>query len=315
MMYRLFAAFSMCILAVPVTAAQYSYQIIDVPFAGATETELFGINNHGTAVGSYLDSTGVRRGFIWDSVADTFTDYAVLGATGTRLFGINDAGEFTGYWQEAGFQHGFVDRGAGVENIDRPGFDTNYAWGINDTGMIAGYVFDFSSGFFITSHQYDIANPNFSTVLFNSLGSGTVTRGINDDGIQVGWSLEPDGSTPGVIYENGTFTSFSIAADKSTLPNDINNLGEIVGNVANLDFSGSRGFLRDESGLFSFLDVPGAEFTLALGINDAGIVVGSFEDSNENLRSYFATPVPEPSSTGILAFAVVAFRSRRLRRA
>ncbi len=278
-------------------AETYTYKFVDVPFEGASETELFGINNHGVAVGSYLDQDGMRRGFILDTQTWSFTDYAVSGATGTRLFGINDTGTMTGYWQKAGgFQHGFFYASGIVTDVDRPGFTTNYAWGINNSGQIAGYVFDFSSGFSILSHQYDIADGTFSEVLYNTAGDGTVTRGINDEGTQVGWSLEPDGSTPGLIYQNGEFTPFSLGSDRSTLPNDINNLGDIVGNVANLDFTGSQGFVRDAMGNVSYLAVPDAEYTQALGINDYGVVVGFFEDESESIRGFVATVIPEPSS-------------------
>lgn len=41
----------------------YVYSVVDVPIPGATETELFGINNAGAIVGSYTDATGVGRGF------------------------------------------------------------------------------------------------------------------------------------------------------------------------------------------------------------------------------------------------------------
>ncbi len=293
------------ISGLPLHATIYTFEIIDVPFENASETELFGINNHGMAVGTYLDATGTRCGFILDTQTGSFTDYAVDGATGTRLFGINDAGTITGYWQEPGFQHGFFDESGTVTNIDRPGFETNFAWGINDSGQIAGYVFDFNDGFFITSHQYDIDSGSFTEVLFNNSGDGTVTRGINNDGVQVGWSLEPDGSTIGVVYQDDEFTSFSLGADRSTLPNDINNRGDIVGNVANLDFTGSRGFVRDALGHVSFLDVPEAEFTQALGINDSGIVVGHFEDESESVRAFIATPIPEPSTLVLAGSSVI----------
>ena len=297
-------------------AEPYRITTVEAPFEGATETELFGINNPGVAVGSYLDGSGVRRGFLWDTAANEFSDFAVSGATGTRVFGIDDAGNFTGYWQEPGFQHGFVNNGGTITSIDRPGFDTNYAWGINNHGQIAGYVFDFSDGFFITSHRYN-PDGNFNTVLFSTDGSGTVTRGINDAGVQVGWSLEADGSTIGVIYDGDGFATFSLGATKSTLPNDVNNTGVIVGNVANLDFTRSRGFVRDASGNISFIDVAGAEWTQALGINDLGIVVGHYEDENEVLRSFIATPVPEPSSfvvLGVIAMGIVGPTASQARR-
>jgi hypothetical protein len=47
---------------------------------------------------------------------------------------------------------------------------------------------------------------------------------------------------------------------------------------------------------FTTFDVPGAAFTEANGINDAGQIVGSFTDPMNELHGILATPIPEPTT-------------------
>ena len=50
-----------------------------------------------------------------------------------------------------------------------------------------------------------------------------------------------------------------------------------------LTVGGDLGFLRDAAGMFTVIDVPGAADTDALGINDAGQIVGAYFDSNSGV--------------------------------
>jgi uncharacterized membrane protein len=123
-------------------ADTYIFQIIDVPFVDAAETELFGIDNAGHIVGSYEDANGVRQGFVLKG--GVFETISVSGATDTRAFGINDAGQITGRYlnntDEPGVQHGFLRQSDGTFiAIDFPGQTFNYAWGVNDVGQVSGY--------------------------------------------------------------------------------------------------------------------------------------------------------------------------------
>ena len=78
---------------------------------------------------------------------------------------------------------------------------------------------------------------------------------------------------------NGVFTTISVPSSLpgSTAANGINNLGQIVGSFnTSPGGNGLHGFL-DTNGVFTTLDVPGsplAKATEALGINDAGQIVG-----------------------------------------
>jgi len=47
-------------------AADYTFTRIDIPFAGALDMVLSGINNRGQIVGWYQDADGVLHGFLID---------------------------------------------------------------------------------------------------------------------------------------------------------------------------------------------------------------------------------------------------------
>ena len=84
----------------------YHIEVVDVPFTGASETQLFGINNAGDIVGSYADANLVRKGFSLKN--GVFETIAPEGATDTRAFGTNASGQITGRYKDAdGVQHGF----------------------------------------------------------------------------------------------------------------------------------------------------------------------------------------------------------------
>ena len=279
----------------------YHIEVVDVPFAGASETELFGINNAGDIVGSYVDANAVRKGFWLKN--GVFETIAPEGATDTRAFGINASGQITGRYKDAdGVQHGFLREPDGMFITVNPGAADNFAWGINDSGQLTSYHFDFptTNDIVITSF---LREPDGTFVQVPSSGGvgGNVFRGINNAGVMAGWNLPESGFTPtefinGLIYEDGEFTTLSIDRERHTLPDDIDNHGRIVGHTAPLDFSEIQGFLRTSEGVFHLFGIPGAETTVAQAINDDGVIVGWFEihseDDEEQIHGFIATPTP-----------------------
>jgi uncharacterized membrane protein len=302
-------------LASAAHALPYTYLSIDVPFSGASETEIFDISNNGAAVGSYLDDTGKRRGFLLENGA--FSSIDAPNASATRVFGINNLGQSVGYYQtaaEPGVQHGFLRNADGSFNtIDFPGQTFNYAFRINHAEQIGGYFFEFPGGdIFITTFRRE-ADGTFDTRLVSADGQGTVMRGLNDAGGQTGWWLKPDGGIQGVIHSGDSFTTqFDVPGAAFTLPNDINNAGLVAGFAARDDFEG-RGFLRNSDGTFEFLALPGAESTEILGINDRGQLVGAYEDADGVLHGFIAQ-IPEPNSLalGLLGGAMFVARRKRI---
>jgi len=65
---------------------------LDYPVARDTATEIEGINDHGQAVGQWMDKKGVMHSFLLDIATNSFTDIKVKGATQVQAWAINNNG-------------------------------------------------------------------------------------------------------------------------------------------------------------------------------------------------------------------------------
>jgi len=69
------------------------------------------------------------------------------------------------------------------------------------------------------------------------------------------------------------------------------------------DATGVHGF-SDVIGNFTSINVPGAFFTTAYGINDFGNIVGGYGDATRD-HGFIASPVPEPTTMLFLISTVI----------
>jgi probable HAF family extracellular repeat protein len=103
--------------------------------------------------------------------------------------------------------------------------------------------------------------------------SFTFALGINDRGQIVGSHEDPDpnGFSKGFLFSRGRFVSMDVEE-----ADGINNHGDTVGwdIDSNVFFHG----VLNSEGVSAAIDVPGATFTVAYGINDRGDVVGVFNE-------------------------------------
>src|SRR5262249_38021223 len=100
-MRRRFFVLTLLACCVPVAgfADGRKYAFTSLDFPGATDTNSFDINNAGTIVGYFTDTSGVIHGYIWSG--GVFTQVDGPGAIETRCFGINDAGTVVGYYSDS----------------------------------------------------------------------------------------------------------------------------------------------------------------------------------------------------------------------
>jgi uncharacterized membrane protein len=220
----------------------------------------------------------------------TFVSFDYPASTGTGLAGINDSGQIVGSFSTAtSYGQGFIRNGDGSLVpivLPYPSTDSPAA-GINASGQVVGAFFDpntfFAQGYLrSTGGTYSIIddpiNPN------NSAPSA-----INDAGLMVGTYSDPNhfSLVHGFLDASGTFTTIddpNMAANsfgqEYTELSGINNLGQIVG--AYTDATGSHGFLRSPTGVFTTIDDPdGNPGTTAInGINNLGVIAGTFTDSS-----------------------------------
>jgi uncharacterized membrane protein len=156
--------------------------------------------------------------------------------------------------------------------------------GINNAGQIVGSYLDANEnehGFLLSGGKYTSFDVPRS--LIPSPGVvGTYPTAINDFGQIIGWAVvnskpPPSGQDVGFLFNisAGTYTAIvaknPLSTYTSTVPNGINNAGQIVGGYA--DERGSiHGFLLN-GGTYTTIDVPGSvngSFTTIRAINNAG---------------------------------------------
>jgi uncharacterized membrane protein len=175
------------------------------------------------------------------------------------LCGLATLGLLAGAAVQAMAQGGYV-----FTPIDPPGSPAgsagDHTWGINNAGQIVGsYNFGFvTAGFLYSGGSYTtLPQPQMA-----------FAEGINNLGQIVG----SDGYS-GFLLNGGSLTPIQVPGVISTTPHGMNDNGQIVGSYPL--GAGDHGFLYS-AGRFTTFDVPGAaaEGTLALGINNAGQIVG-----------------------------------------
>jgi uncharacterized membrane protein len=217
--------------------------------------------------------------------------------------------------------HGFLLEGDVFTTIDHPdAVDETAVVGINSRGQVLGGYLDAEGtvrGFLLDDGVFTpIDHPDAGT----GPGTGTLVLGLNDRGQIVGAYVDADGRGHGFlrdkrfgVRDNGVFTTIDhpdAGSEPGTgsLAFGINNRGRIVG--AYLDAGGTaHGFVRDKSrgarqdeGVFTTIDFPGAPGTLVLAINNRDQIVGASIDSENTKHGFLLhqgkfTAIDHPDAT------------------
>ncbi len=210
----------------------------------------------------------------------------------TSASGINDAGQVVGTYTTANLRatQGFLRDATGLTAIADPNEPSaTYASSINDAGQIVGfYAHNTSSA---AGYLGFLRSPTgvFTSFAAPAAPSATLAQGINGAGNIVGYYYDSSGLPQGFLRDAaGDFTAINDPnATRGTFAQGINAAGEIVGYylVGSTRGNGparAEAFLRDAAGTFTAIDDPSAtaSSTEALGINDAGEIVGSYRDSS-----------------------------------
>lgn len=293
-MKRLLLLVAALLVSLPAANAQYRFTSLDFP--GGTLTTARGINNNGQIVGAYRIVPPKHALLIKGSKFLPLAPATLLGATNSEAYKTNDRGDVVGaFIGDDGLTHGFRLRQGVLTTLDFPGANFTRAFGINQSGVVVGEWATFDDSGNIIAYGGFIwkdgvfTNANF----FPGAGVGAVL-GINEKGDLVGgWYSDltsPD--LHGFVYSGGHFVSFDVpfSGASATQPNDINELGQIVGLYNDADGL-NHGFLKvGES--FLAIDFPGAATTTAWGINAIGQIVGTHYDYlGAPARGYIATPI------------------------
>lgn len=165
--------------------------------------------------------------------------------------------------------------------IEFPGAISTEPHGINNAGQIVGTYIDASGiphGFLFDGTTY--TEISFPGAIYN------YALGISNSGQILGSHSFHTSIGPyhAFLTEGDQYIEFDFPGKESDA-RAMNASGQIVG-VYNAGFGTKDfGFLRTGD-TYTSLDVPGASFTYALGINDGGAVTGSYRDSFLRLRGF-----------------------------
>jgi hypothetical protein len=182
--------------------------------------------------------------------------------------------------------------------IDKPGSAENTATGINDDGVIVGATATLAeeNAYNDLEHGFIRSTKNKFTKIDAPNSFDTDLAGINQQGHVAGTAAAlltgaACGSQPSpcpgddfvFLRKNGHYTTLCcFASGSSPDAGGINKRDEIVGNYqcSNSESCYNHGFLWRQ-GVLVNIDI-GVNNTEASGINDAGVVVGQYEDSSFN---------------------------------
>src|SRR5262249_52379714 len=146
---------------------------------------------------------------------------------------------------------------------------------INERGDVVGaYVDDLG-----VRHGFLLSNDVASNIDFPG-ATRSDAFGINNSGAIVGDFFDAAGTVHGFVLQDGALRQLDFPGAADTQALSINNAGDIVGAWDTDPNTRGHGFLLTREGRFISIDDPDAapQSTSAIGINDRGQIVGSYED-------------------------------------
>jgi len=293
---------------------------IGQPISGWT-TYVTGMNDQGVIVGWCMEpSNAATRGFVWSNGTFRFLDD--LGGSYTRVNAINNKNQVVGQYRSDNF-YVFVYQNGTMSDL---GMDTGgIPYGINDSGVIVGKGSLNMKGNFYW-------NGTRSILPALSGDTGAMASGINNNNIVVGRSYGGSNPMSAVRWVNGVASSLGLTGQSYATA--INDSGQIIGAGGDLG-----GFLWDEGNLTYYsgqlaainnngqivggnlLIENGQTFdinnllnnTATSSLNGASAInnVGQIAGVEANGSIFILTPVPEPTTLGLLSFGLLALLRRR----
>lgn len=160
---------------------------------------------------------------------------------------------------------------------------------INDSGEVVGRWADPTG----INHGFLFSNGSYTSFDVPGASGFTDAVGINSKGQIVG-SYSLNNVSHSFLLSNGTFTTIDPPGAHGSGANGINRNGDIVGSYAqNILFSPNtsatngtgHGFLL-KGGVFTTIDFPGATYTEAWRIDDAGNIIGRYQTGDGKYHIY-----------------------------
>lgn len=287
--------------------AQYTFTTFSLP--GTDGMQGWGINSSLRVPGNaYGGASPPPDSLVYDFATGTLTPVPSPGGGLTAsLLGINNAGQLTGSYTDGTGVKGVVLTGSFYDTFFYPGGTKTFGRALNNTGLVAGYAETGTTPMASVGFIYVPATGTYTTIAPTG-STFTIAQGVNDAGVVVGSSIMAPGAvyagSPGGAYgwvrqASGTLTFFRVNGLPSRA-RGINSAGEIVGWLTDTSTLDVKSFKITVPGLASYEDItvaaadyliaPGAEQTIAEGINDAGFISGSIYYPDGSSVGFVASP-------------------------
>ena len=277
-------------LVASVASAAPAFTTVDYPGTIGV-TRLVGVNHFGQVLGSYTASDNKTHNFIYQIQNGTFTLIQdVPGAPLTSVTGLNDDGLVSGISQGGPNDSGFIyNLNTRVFSYVPRRFDRAVVVnGIGVDGTLCGYLNSTSNGILkqygVVGLGYDFrlldvvpANSNSST---NGLGISSANPSVTTRVVGIYFDA---GRQHGFLWSISGFASLDFPQARFTSASGIyagptNASIQIVGSYG--DSARVHGYLFSGLTTWTSFDAPDATIsTFATSINDAGVIVGIFQNA------------------------------------
>jgi hypothetical protein len=284
------------IIAVPAASAQASYRFTELSIPGSISATAYGVNDFGTIVGSYTDSTGIVHGFqLIGSALTTIDDPSGNGAS-TVCYSVSNGGVIVGAYSFGIFSNGFMYKNGVFTDVNPPLSVGTTAYGINDAGSIVGTYLNGTSqlGFLFDGSTYsDLNVPGMVT---------TLAIGINSSGLITLEAADASGSLTSWEYDGTTYTQLNVPGANITAVHFINDRGEIA--FGWFDSLGAEHGAIYANGIYYLNDDPAGTNTGIYSIGDNNEIVGRYLPTGATLYQ----PFKGLNTPGIMSFSPASGR-------
>jgi len=195
--------------------------------------------------------------------------------------------------------------------VEVPGATATFVYGVNNAGVMVG-LYDIGQN----QHGFAAFGGKFLTIDVPPPARTTCT-GVNASNTISGFYVNPPGQDPpsrGFVYQDRHFVDIGPPLSEA-VANGLNDLGEVVGQFTSDHEKTYHGFLYDGTN-YQTLDVPDADVTSAIGVNNQGLVLVQYGMNGHKHAAiydgseYTTIDVPEATDTfpaGINNFGDVSF--------
>ena len=262
----------------------------DLGTLGGSDSQAFAVNSSEQIAGDSQLNSGLHHPFAYSGT--TMTDLTPSASYAGYANGINSAGAEVGTLLSGNggtTANAFLYSGGTVSSIGTLGGAHSSAFGINDSGQIAGGA-DTAHGVY---HAF-VATTGVLTDLGTLGGNSSIAYAINSNGELAGAAQAASGAYHAFLYSGGAMHDLGTLGGSASYAYALNTLGLVVGESqtvgggtdAMIYFNGA---MQDINNLIPV----GSGWTLgnAHGINSSGWIVGTGKAPNGTVQAVLLTPV------------------------